>query len=51
MDIENRLTPDEKVLLLKECDKYYGRDLDVEVFDEVDLRSSKKKKLDFVSEL
>ena len=51
MDIENRLTPDEKALLLKECDKYYGRDLDVEVFDEVDLRSSKKKKLDFVSEL
>lgn len=51
MDVENRLTPDEKALLLKECDKYYGRDLDVDVFDEIDLRSSKKKKLDFVSEL
>ncbi|MBK8335774.1 MAG: phenylacetate--CoA ligase family protein [Sterolibacteriaceae bacterium] len=51
MDIENRLTPDEKALLLKECDKYYGRDLEVDVYDEVDLRSSKKKKLDFVSDL
>jgi phenylacetate-CoA ligase len=51
LNIESLLTERERKLLIKEIDKYFHDDLDVDISDNVDLKSVQKKKVDFVSEL
>lgn len=49
IEVENRLSEQARKELDAECVKYYSDDLKIEILDEVDLKTSKKKKVDFVS--
>lgn len=49
--IEGRLEESHRIALSKEIDKYFARDLDVQIKDEEELHTRKGKKADFVSEI
>ncbi len=51
VDIEDNLNNIEKSLLVKNFKKYFNDDLDLEIRDNVDLKSANKKRIDFISEL
>jgi phenylacetate-CoA ligase len=49
--IESKLSEKERIILLKEINKYFNVDLDVEIADNSDIKSVQKKKVDFISEI
>lgn len=51
LNIEEKLGPQQKNLLVAEVRKYYKDDLAVYIQDQVDLKSSSRKRVDFVSQL
>lgn len=51
LDIEQKLKPVERKLILGELKKYFADDLKIEIFDEAELRSPNRKKRDFVSNI
>ncbi|MFY9270148.1 MAG: hypothetical protein WAO55_10430 [Candidatus Manganitrophaceae bacterium] len=51
VEVENGLTSPHLTLLINEFKKYFQDDLDVQIFDNMELKSANKKKTDFISEL
>ncbi|KAA5546272.1 phenylacetate--CoA ligase family protein [Roseiconus nitratireducens] len=51
LDIEEKVSSETRVLLLGECEAYYGKDVDVEIRESCNLRSQGRKKRDFVSSI
>jgi len=51
LEIESSLGATERNLLERECIKYFGEDLRIEVACEIDISSRSNKKVDFISEI
>lgn len=51
VDIENKLNDIERSLLVNEFKKYFNKDIELQIMDKVDMKSSNKKKVDYISEL
>jgi len=49
--IENELIGNKRDLLIKEFDKYFSNDIELKIIDQADLKSSKEKKKDFISNI
>lgn len=51
VSIENKLEDYERPMLLREFNKYFGDDLELIIIDNVNVKSYRGKKVDFISEL